>query len=122
MKKSLVLLCSVLLLAGCNRENAKGYFGWAGGISREAKVESGRNQWYSYAYFFDKYAAIQATAKQITELKDELSKEDLLALKMNVIRWVEEYNADALKTEDMARFKDEGLPDFITMESLGAPW
>ncbi len=78
---------------------------------REYQVTSGQSQMYSYEYFYDKLAAIKAGAKQLEVLDPTLDRIEYNGLKMNVITWVEEYNLNARKTESMARYKGQGLPD-----------
>lgn len=61
-----------------------------GKVEMEVNTTDGRAQEFSYNRFFDQCAAIQGY-------------EDAIA----------QYNADARKIKTLARFKDNGLPDFI---------
>lgn len=94
-----------------------------GKVEMEVNTTDGRAQEFSYNRFFDQCAAIQGYEDAIAsqrELLKTAQPDDFARINTNVgaitaerNRAIAQYNADARKIKTLARFKDNGLPDFI---------
>jgi len=107
-----------LCLANCTRKSAQAVSEWHGGLEREWQVNRAEMQRYSYEYFYDKYAAIKGAADSLQFLDAEKDRLEIVGIKMNIAKWINEYNEDAQKFEGMARYKDRGLPSRLRLEDF----
>ena len=118
--KIILILLLVFSLMGCTRSQAKTVSTWAGGLEREWSVNSAQNQIYSYEYFFNMYATIEGSANSIKYLDPEKDRIEINGIKMNLSKWISDYNANSLKVESRARFKDGNqLPDQLSLKDFG---
>lgn len=95
-----------------------------GKVSMENKVASGDAQIFSYNQFFDACSAINGyteAANAQRRLLEQVPDSDKARVLTNIGaieaergRAIQRYNTDSLKVKTLARFKDSGLPDFIS--------
>ena len=98
-----------------------------GKVGMEEHVASGAFQEYSYDHFFDTCAAIQGYEQSIIAQQGALKSatdEDrgrinsiLFSIQAERGRSIAQYNADASKIRTVARFKADGLPNYINPQS-----
>lgn len=119
------LLCTVGVLAivavvyGINYYAAEP----VGKVQLEINTTDGRAQEFSYNRFFDQCAAIQGYEEIIVSQRATLKTaqpDDYSRINTNIgaitaerSRAIAQYNVDARKIKTLARFKDNGLPDYI---------
>lgn len=94
-----------------------------GKVEMEVSTTNGPAQEFSYNRFFDQCAAIQGYEDAIAsqrELLKTAQSDDYSRINTNIgaitaerNRAIAQYNADARKIKTLARFKDNGLPNFI---------
>lgn len=100
-----------------------------GKVVMHETVTSGRAQLNSYDHFYDACAMIQGyeaslqgyrKALTVAKSEDDIQRLNtvITAVEAERSRAVMQYNADARKTETMARYKDRGLPDFINVANM----
>ena len=128
----LTVIAALILLAGA-------LFGWQwvtapfyGKLDKRQTVQSGDFRLYSYNHFYDACASIASDQQSLQAQKDMLSRSDsisqrqlerihtrIAALKGQIAREIEQYNADARKEESMGQFKAHDLPNSIPRNPEG---